>query len=296
MPEERDRLLSGWNATGHAVPGETVPDLFEAQVRRTPDAVALVHGDEVVSYAELNRRANRLAHVLIGRGIGPESVVGIALPRSVSMVVSVLGVLKAGSVPAAGPGVPGGSSGHHGVGCGTGLRDRLRGPEAWCGSVPVLSLEGSVSSALSAAAEHDPGDGERTARLQPGHPAYVIYTSGSTGRPKGVVMPGGPLVNLMAWHASVVPGRPQARVAQFSALSFDASAHELLSALFIGKTLFVLDAETRRNPDAMAAWLDENEIEELFAPNLVLEAVYDALSEQKRSLPALRDVIQPGRR
>ncbi|HEY9347091.1 MAG TPA: amino acid adenylation domain-containing protein, partial [Inquilinus sp.] len=132
------------------------------------------------------------------------------------------------------------------------------------------------------------------ARLRPGHPAYVIYTSGSTGRPKGVVMPGGPLVNLMAWHASVVPGRPQARVAQFSALSFDASAHELLSALFTGKTLFVLDAETRRNPDAMAAWLDENEIEELFAPNLVLEAVYDALSEQKRSLPALRDVIQAG--
>ncbi len=94
--EERARLLSEWNATGHAVPGETVPDLFEAQVRRTPDAVALVHGDEMVSYAELNRRANRLAHALIGRGIGPESVVGIALPRSVSMVVSVLGVLKAG--------------------------------------------------------------------------------------------------------------------------------------------------------------------------------------------------------
>ncbi|MGO4850974.1 amino acid adenylation domain-containing protein, partial [Inquilinus sp. 2KB_12] len=169
------------------------------------------------------------------------------------------------------------------------------GAEAWCGPVPVLSLEeGSVSAALSAAPEHDPGDGERTARLRPGHPAYVIYTSGSTGRPKGVVMPGGPLVNLMEWHAMMVPGRPQGRVAQFSALSFDASAHELLSALFTGKTLFVLDAETRRNPDAMAAWLDENEIEELFAPNLVLEAVYDALSEQKRSLPALRDVIQAG--
>ncbi|MGO4851156.1 AMP-binding protein, partial [Inquilinus sp. 2KB_12] len=95
--EERSRLLSGWNATDRAVSGGTVPDLFEAQVRRTPDAVALEHGDEVVSYVELNRRANRLAHVLIGRGIGPESVVGIALPRSVSMVVSVLGVLKAGA-------------------------------------------------------------------------------------------------------------------------------------------------------------------------------------------------------
>ncbi|MGO4728817.1 condensation domain-containing protein, partial [Inquilinus sp. 2KB_23] len=95
--EERSRLLSGWNATDRAVPGGTVPDLFEAQMRRTPEAVALEHGGEVVSYAELNRRANRLAHVLIGRGIGPESVVGIALPRSVSMVVSVLGVLKAGA-------------------------------------------------------------------------------------------------------------------------------------------------------------------------------------------------------
>jgi len=76
----------------------------------------------------------------------------------------------------------------------------------------------------------------------------------TTRVPNGVTA--GPLVNLMRWHATVVPGRPGTRVAQFSALSFDASAHELLSALFAGKTLFLLDAETRRNPAALAAWLD----------------------------------------
>ena len=101
-PAERAQLLEEWNDTAHAVPAATLPELFEAQVARTPDAVALVFEDTALSYAELNTRANRLAHLLIGEGVGPESIVALALPRSLEMVVGLLGILKAGAcLPAA---------------------------------------------------------------------------------------------------------------------------------------------------------------------------------------------------
>ena len=95
--EERRRILEGWNDTERAVPQATLPELFEQQVERTPDAVAVVFEDQQLSYRELNERANRLAHYLVGRGIGPEDVVGLAVPRSLEMMVSLLGILKAGA-------------------------------------------------------------------------------------------------------------------------------------------------------------------------------------------------------
>ena len=95
--EERRRILTGWNATAHPLPETTLPLLFERQVERTPDAVALVFEDAALSYAQLNARANRLAHHLIAQGIGPEDIVGIALPRSADMVVGLLAVLKSGA-------------------------------------------------------------------------------------------------------------------------------------------------------------------------------------------------------
>ena len=94
---ERHQLLEAWNATAHAVPAATLPELFEQQVARTPEATALVFEDTALSYAELNARANRLAHLLIAHGIGPEDIVALALPRSIEMVVSLLGILKAGA-------------------------------------------------------------------------------------------------------------------------------------------------------------------------------------------------------
>ena len=95
--EERRTLLEGFNATAHEVPDATLPALFEAQVERTPDAIAVVFGAEALSYAALNARANQLAHHLIGLGVGPEALVGIALERSVEMVVALVGLLKAGA-------------------------------------------------------------------------------------------------------------------------------------------------------------------------------------------------------
>ncbi|MFD4028949.1 amino acid adenylation domain-containing protein, partial [Streptomyces sp. NPDC058576] len=130
--------------------------------------------------------------------------------------------------------------------------------------------------------------------LAPDHPAYVIYTSGSTGRPKGVVMPAGALVNLLEWHHEAVGGEPGTRTAQFTAISFDVSAQEMLSALMYGKTLVIPDEDVRRDATRFVEWLDEHQVQELFAPNLVLEAVAEAAVEQGRALPRLRTIAQAG--
>src|SRR6185312_6475008 len=93
---ERSTILEQWNATAHAVPPSTLPELFAAQAARTPEAVALVCADRTLSYAALEAHANRLAHHLRGLGVGPETVVGLCLERSVEMVIGLLGILKAG--------------------------------------------------------------------------------------------------------------------------------------------------------------------------------------------------------
>ena len=90
-------ILFEWNATARDLPQVTLPALFEAQVERSPEAIALVFEERTLSYAELNAQANRLAHLLIGRGIGPEDLVALALPRSTEMIVALLGILKAGA-------------------------------------------------------------------------------------------------------------------------------------------------------------------------------------------------------
>ena len=96
-PEERRQILFEWNDTARDLPQITLPALFEAQVERSPEAIALVFEERTLSYAELNAQANRLAHLLIGRGVGPEDLVALALPRSIEMVVGLLGILKAGA-------------------------------------------------------------------------------------------------------------------------------------------------------------------------------------------------------
>ena len=177
---------------------ETLVGLFEAQVARTPEAPAVVCGDERLSYAALNERANRLAHMLRAEGVGPETIVGLCLERSVTLVVGLLGILKAGGayLPLD-PDYP---------------ADRLARMLDDAAPFCVLSAGAAVSALPTGIAVLDLDGAELAARLaaQPGdnpdraavglsaqHPAYVIYTSGSTGKPKGVVVPHGALSNYL---------------------------------------------------------------------------------------------------
>ncbi|MFF2149262.1 amino acid adenylation domain-containing protein, partial [Kitasatospora sp. NPDC058190] len=272
--EERHELLVARNDTACPAPATTLPALFEAQVRATPQAEAVVFEDTVLTYRELNRRANRLAHALIARGVGPEQVVALRLPRSAELVVAVLAVLKTGAAY---------------------LPVDPDYPAARIDYMLVDARPAVVLDDLAAVTpadeqpEHDPA-----VAVDARHPAYVIYTSGSTGRPKAVVMPAAGLLNLLEWHHKAVGGEPGTRTAQFTAISFDVSVQELLSALLYGKTLVVPTEDQRRSAELFAHWLDLHRVGELFAPNLVVEALAEAAEEAGLELPDLRLVAQAG--
>ncbi|WP_316528536.1 non-ribosomal peptide synthase/polyketide synthase [Kitasatospora brasiliensis] len=272
--EERHELLVARNDTARPVPSATLPGLFEAQVRATPQAPAVVFEDTTLTYRELNRRANHLAHALIARGVGPEQVVALRLPRSAELVVAVLAVLKTGAayLPVD-PDYPAARIAFM-------LEDAR--PAVVLDDLAAVTPAGEWP-------EHDPA-----LAVDARHPAYVIYTSGSTGRPKAVVMPAAGLLNLLAWHHEAVGGEPGTRTAQFTAISFDVSVQELLSALLYGKTLAVPTEEQRRSAEQLAHWLDRHEVGELFAPNLVVEALAEAAEEAGLELPSLRLVAQAG--
>ncbi|MER8106009.1 amino acid adenylation domain-containing protein, partial [Kitasatospora sp. NPDC094016] len=214
--DERHRLLERGNATDREVGAVPVPQAFAAQVAATPDAVALVCGDAELTYRELNSRANRFAHALIARGVGPEQVVAVALPRSVESVVAVLGVLKAGAayLPVD-PAYPAARIAYM-------LED----------ACPALVVDDSAMVVEGDWPDTDPG-----VVLDVRHPAYVIYTSGSTGRPKGVVVAHGGVASLVAAQIERFAIDPGSRVLQFASPSFDASVSEIFTALLCGAAL-----------------------------------------------------------
>ncbi|MEU2912238.1 amino acid adenylation domain-containing protein [Streptomyces massasporeus] len=309
LGSERQRVLDRWNAPGEAEEGASdgtgepeglanhLPELFERQAAAHPDAVAVTGDGQQLSYAGLNASANRLARELVAHGVGPETVVALVMPRSPELVTAVLAVLKAGAAylpvdpelpPARREFLLSDAVPHLVL-----THTRLAGDLPT--RLPQLLLDAPDTRArVAARAPGDLSTADRTAPLTADHPVYVMYTSGSTGTPKAVVMPGMPLMNLMRWHHRRIGGGVGARVAQFTAIGFDVSAQEILSALLAGKTLVVPDDETRRDAARLAAWLDAMEITELYAPNLVLDAVAQAALEQRLDLPWLRHVAQAG--
>ena len=184
-PAERHQLLVEWNDTAREVPEATVAELFEAQVGRSPDAVALVFEDQALSYGELDERANRLAHYLRGLGVGPEVVVGLCLERSTEMVVALLAILKAGGAylpldpdyPASRLQFMAEDAAAPLVVTTSDLAATLGLPSAH------LVLVDANADAIAACAST-----KLATAAGPGNLAYVIYTSGSTGRPKGVMV------------------------------------------------------------------------------------------------------------
>ncbi|MEW2180815.1 amino acid adenylation domain-containing protein, partial [Streptomyces sp. NPDC005406] len=250
---ERECVLEKWNDTERPLPGASLPQLFEARAALTPDAVALIHRATSLSYGELNARANQLARLLVGRGVGPEQYVAVALPRSADLVVALLAVLKTGAayLPVD-PEYPADRIAYVLDDARPSLLltcDELAGrmPDA---GVDRLLLDQVRTGALPTS---DLRQGERTAEARGGHPAYVIYTSGSTGRPKGVEVTRVALDNFLAAMHDRVPLTEHDRLLAVTTVGFDIAGLELFLPLLAGAAVVVADRDAVRDVEALGA-------------------------------------------
>ncbi|MCM2461141.1 non-ribosomal peptide synthase/polyketide synthase [Pseudomonas sp. CG7] len=287
---ETHQQVQGWNATAAAYPDEhCVHRLFEAQARRTPDATALVFAEQALSYAELNVRANRLAHRLIEQGVGPDQLVGVALERGVEMIVALLAILKAGGayVPLD-PQYPADRLAHMIEDSGIELlltqRSQLNQLPLTCGSELARDGGGSVNidgegEGLIASKLAPTGVGVETLvldqeggwldgytgeapamRLDAEHLAYAIYTSGSTGKPMGVMVRHGALVNFVASMVREPGIAASDRVLSLTTFSFDIFGLELYGALLSGACVVLVDKQSAHDPEALLKTIDQQHV------------------------------------
>ncbi|HEX8242041.1 MAG TPA: amino acid adenylation domain-containing protein, partial [Longimicrobium sp.] len=285
---ERSSVVEEWNRTERPYPrGVCIHELFEAQARERPDAVALVWGEESLGYAELEARANRLAHHLVRLGVGPEARVGVLLERSAELIVSLLAVLKAGGcyVPLD-PGYP---------------AERLRlmladssvrvllsrselGEVVEAGSLAVVHLD-QAADALASESVEAPRSGATAENL-----AYIVYTSGSTGKPKGVMVAHRHVVQLVV-ETDYVQIRPGDRVAQASNASFDALTFEAWGAFLNGATLVGIPRDVLLSTPALHRMLREERITTLYQTTALLNQLS---REQPDVFAPLREVLFGG--
>jgi amino acid adenylation domain-containing protein len=296
---ESQRMLMDWNATALDTPTDRcVHELFEAQVARQPEAVALVFEGEKLSYAELDRRANQLAHHLQKLGVSPDDLVGISTDRSPEMIVAILGTLKAGGAYL--PLDP------------TYPRERL----AFMmedSDVPILLTQADLHDRLGAAygtvdlgwetkrvpptvirldtdwrvIAQEPED-KPESDVAPENLAYVIYTSGSTGRPKGTMLRHRGLSNLTEAQRRAFGIAEGSRVLQFSPFSFDASVWETFMALANGATLCLAQQETLASGPDLLRLMREGGVTNVTLPPSVLSVL------EPIDLPDLATVISAG--
>lgn len=238
---ERRLLLVDWNRTQISLPiSSTVTALFEAQVAHSPENPALVFEGQSITYGELNRRANRLAHYLREFGVGPEDLVGICMERSPEMIVAVLGVLKAGgaylpldpAMPSARFAFMFDNAKPSFLLTQERIFDRLKKP-----ACAHICLDRNIGQLASRSVDNP------VRQTQPDNLAYVIYTSGSTGKPKGVLLYHRALVNLVLAQAKMFGMRPRQRVLQWASFNFDVSVSDIFTALCSGANLFLASRE-----------------------------------------------------
>ncbi|MDT5296661.1 MAG: hypothetical protein QOJ76_3541, partial [Acidobacteriota bacterium] len=289
--EERRQVLVEWNGLTGGAPGPLTHELVELRAESQPEAVAVVAPDGRLTYAELNERANSLAHYLRGLGVTAESRVGLLFERGTELLVAMLGVLKAGGayLPLD-PAYP---------------RERI-----------AFMLEDSGASVLLTQQRLDAaqprGGAQRVyvdtqweqiagcARMNPSpnvsadNLAYVIYTSGSTGKPKGVQITHAALLNLLGWHQDDYALTPSDRMTHLAGTSFDASVWEVWPALAAGASLYLPDDETRTFPARLQAWLIERGITIAFLPTPLAERLM--AEEWPASGVALRTLLTGGDR
>ena len=309
--EERHRLLVAWNQTARPIPDpHLIHQRFEAVVEAQPDAIAVEFGDERLTYAELNARANQLAHRLIGLGVEPGDRVALLLERSPAMPIAMLAVLKAGAayVPID-PNYP---------------EERIRYMIEDSAARIVISDQYSVFSVQSSESEQaselhtehstDVSRAEFASApalsfqvihldelntetylttnpnlpLTPNHPAYIIYTSGSTGKPKGVLLRHLGLVNFVDAYARRMRVESGRKFLQFASFSFDASMAEFYLALLTGATLVMGPREAMMNPDTLAELINRHGVDSAILPPTMLRALDPA------AVPGLRYLFSAG--
>ena len=289
---EEKLLIEDWNDTGGSPAGTLcVHQLFERQAERTPDATAIASESGDLTYGELNRRANRLAHHLRERGVGPEKLVGLLVDRSAEAMIGLLGILKAGGAylpldsayPAARLELMLEGTDLSLVVTRESLKDALRTIDA-----PIVDLD-SDGAAIARQSEQNPA-----CDTGPENLLYVIFTSGSSGKPKGVAMPHGAIANLIAWQLENTRIDRPARTLQFASLSFDVSIQEIFTAWCSGGTLVLVENEIRHDMERLASFIANEGLERIFVPFVALQQ----LSEVYRSLGTknleLREVITAG--
>jgi amino acid adenylation domain-containing protein len=264
-------VLDTWNDTAREYPRDRcIQELFEEQVERTPDAVALVFEDVTIGYSALNIRANRLAHHLISIGVEPDMLVAVCMERSIELIVSLLAILKTGAayVPMD-PGFP---------------KARLLFMLADAGAPILLTQQALLDSLPDHQSKVLCVDSEwpliasnvstnPTIRVQADALAYVMFTSGSTGKPKGVMVEHRPLVNHMVWMLDQFPLNTFDRLLLKTSISADASIWELFASLICGARLVVAPAEVHRSPDGIVDVVKLEKITVLQLVPTMLEAI-----------------------
>ncbi|MGH3784762.1 MAG: amino acid adenylation domain-containing protein, partial [Pseudonocardiaceae bacterium] len=252
---ERHQVLQGWNDTEQIVPSVPLPELFQAQVAQTPDAMGVVCAGVELCYGELNARANRLARLLIECGAGPERLVALALPRSVDLMVALLAVLKSGAAflpidlgyPSERIGFMLADAHPVLVVTMTELVDQLPASEVW----RVVLDEADTVAQLGTYPDANVTDDERDGVVSLSNPAYVIYTSGSTGCPKGVVISLGALGNFLTAMQERLVLDLGDRLLAVTTVGFDIANLEIFGPLLGGAAVVMAGREVATDPEAL---------------------------------------------
>ena len=293
MNQDFSKSTRGETMVGFAI-NHCLHHRFELQATSTPTAIALIWGEQQLTYHDLNRRANQLANALRAFGVGPDRPVGLCLDRSFEMIIGMLAIMKAGGcyVPLD-PAYP-----QERLALMTQTADLqilLTSQTLWSQlstlaqstQIPTILYLDQAWSTLALASDENPA-----VAVQSEHLLYILFTSGSTGTPKGVAMPHRALTNLVEWQHQQLPTTLGMRTLQFTPLSFDVATQEIFATLCFGGTLVLMADAVRHNPQALCKLLQSEEINRLFLPFVALQQLAEAAQGQRPK--ALRTVITAG--